>query len=349
MRAWLLLNLLPAVASTLCFVDPSAPPVLGHMRAYMKSRPAKRLAAAGGERHRRSVYVSPLGALTIVGDVSSDQLRAMSRAYRHVARLFRMPAGETAVPITVIANATAPVIANNLQIVGQWDGTYVYVYLDVISSNDQLYAVTIHEILHALSFTGADYGYGSFSSRSDPDTLVYSGTGVSTCTGGATVRTDSYRVHWAEDDAFFGGDIQTPILSGDARVSKCTAAAVVESRGTWLSLACDTSSDCAGNATCYTVGDQLGGACLSVTQQSSEGIDRTTQQFPGFSPFVVGVIAFFRLLRQCALQKRARSALTTSSANKAAIRLSGSSVAVTFSTRDAFGNGRRHVWRGGIA
>lgn len=312
---------LASVAHTTCYADLSAPvpPYMEHYmhgHASLEYRPHHRRHAHRTRRQTMEVASDPdvrpaLGVLEVVGTVSTQQYRAIARAYRHVRALFDIPVTESPVDLTIIANVSGPESNTSYTTVGSWDGTYIYVYLDAIARSssplDQLYMVVIHEILHALAFTNTDYGSGSFSSRSGPE-FVYTGTEVAECTDGATVRTDDTRAHWSQTDAWFAGDIQTPVLSGSARISPCTAAAVIESRATWVSRACNGPADCpSGNQTCVPIGNGLGGQCLEVLAEpvsTVHGALDGVSQFPAFAPFITGVIVFFRLLALCATRVR---------------------------------------------
>ena len=157
----------------------------------------------------------------------------------------------------------------------------------------------VHEIYHACAFSSTGYGSGSFISRV-VNNNTYNGTRVQSCANRTNILTDDAQVHWSQNDGYFGPtDIQTPIIDAEFTWSKCTSEAVLESRSTWTSIACDTSLDCPPGDKCYTFGSNLGGFCYSGSLPQTGAPVQHPPQFPAFSAFVFFGCVFLNIFKTC--------------------------------------------------
>lgn len=309
LRVFLVLHFVVIVVNAVsihCRSDPKTVyPTIQHN--YGRLRPVHHLSS----KSRRSfddtfVRKWAIGSLTInetAYALSTLQRLAIANAYRFLILAYNLDdANEQPHSFSVVISTEIP--SNNN--VGLWDGTHVTLYINAIRSNDMLFFVALHEFLHSLAFGSVDVGYGSFATRTNSTTFVHNGPLVTAClsqrnsyTG--VVYTDNTLAHWANDVTPFGNDVMEPILpSSNVPVSMCTLAAVIDTRPTWSSLVCQTTTECPSNYTCYNIGSvYLPSLCLPTFNESSAAHGDLIQ-YPVVTPFVYITTILFVVLWQYA-------------------------------------------------
>jgi hypothetical protein len=257
------------------------------------------------ERREVSDFVRrfPLGSLDIAEDevaLSSAQRRTIHHAYQYIILLYNLD-DNTTEPHTFHITTSATIPPDNR--VGEWNGITITLFLNVITSIDMLFTITLHEMFHSLAFGTVDVGNGSFTSRSDGD--QHTGANVLSCLNKTrsytdNVYTDATRAHWKDNTDPFTFDVMEPVLpTNGVDISPCTIAAVIDTRPTWTSLSCTDDTDCpTTNHTCASLGKHLGNVCLILGASSNITLPHATQ-YPQFTAFVYTLIVFFVGLKQC--------------------------------------------------
>ena len=243
----------------------------------------------------------PFSELNFVGSPGTRRRKIIQHAWQYTSALFTTD-DDSLPPLTLVTNATPP--ADSPAVIGQFDGDVVYIYVDRVDGDDMLFLVTVHELFHWLAFYDVDVGAGSFVDRTSPEN-VYSGPRVGPCVNNVTVYTDAAVAHWRNDADPFSSDVMEPILpaNGDAQISVCTSAAVVETRTSWTLMSCDSTAQCPVDHVCVAPSAHIAGVCIhvdAIVLVESEPPKAPIQQFPKLTAFIFGVFTAFSVISQCA-------------------------------------------------
>lgn len=221
-------------------------------------------------RRRRSAdncvtRVFPLGDLTLnIVNINPWQYNAITAAFQYMMLMYCLPTDENPIDLTIVTDDPEP---SDSAVIGMWNGVYIALYVNRISSLDMLFLVTVHEILHALTFNCEGAGGDSFCDLAPNQ--KYLGSTVVNVMGTSEIYTDTQRVHWQNDRDPFSFDVMEPILTADnVQVSRGTISATKDIRSTWTVLACDSADNCPepfSNWACVNAGSNLAGYCVLKT------------------------------------------------------------------------------------
>jgi hypothetical protein len=272
-------------------------------------------------RSRKSVEIKrryPLDRAFIVGhQISGSVFRAIGSAWKFIIRAYNLSPGDPRLNFTIILNETAPVSEDSDSVVlGSWDGVAIRLYVDNIPSTSNkeswIFAIVVHEILHALAFN-----YDSFVPNVDPETNEYINPNNQQCVENVHGWTDIVYagpnlVHWKPNTDPFNKDIMGPIIH-ILSISYCTLRLVVDAYPGWTLLACTNSSSCLEeNATCTLFGEHVGSFCSVPQEQVLLGKGTQPTQFPDFTMFLFGLFALLYALAQCNMRHpKSRAAIRT--------------------------------------
>jgi hypothetical protein len=235
-------------------------------------------------RGRRSVAGgNPFKDLRIVGPITAVDRRTVEAAYKWLSLLYTAPPEDR---VSFVVSTTEK--SEDAAVLGWFNGTTIALLVDRIGTNrDLLFVVVVHEMMHQLAF-----GTASFVAAVTND-LEYTGPAVGACTSEPVV-VDAALAHWADGVAPFADDLMEPFIYPDSKMSRCTAAAVIDVRPTWTLLACSTESDCA-NACVGSTAHLLGYCAGAPVQQPSP----PRVSLCPVIPFAMGASAIVITITQC--------------------------------------------------
>jgi hypothetical protein len=232
-----MLVLVVAISLGACRGDPALlyAPYVSECAALMSVQPGRADSTASRARRSDVQYSFPFADYVVVGPLGARQALVVASAHRWLSLLYRIPLDEPQVTFVISTVETA---ADS--VLGWFNGTTIALLVDRIGANDDLlFVVTVHEMLHQLAF-----GLTPFTAAVTPE-HQYTGAAVADCVGPNTsVHVDDTRAHWADGVAPFSDDVMEPFIHSGARLSRCTAAAVIDVHPGWKLLACTSSEHC---------------------------------------------------------------------------------------------------------